>query len=206
MKKNTIIHGPALSGKTRKAKELVGNRKAAWVDFRFIKELTNPRFLSHVKKDDEVIVFDDVPYAMVSSLSTFLVGKITISPQAEESFVLHDIEVIITIASVVFDLSLNVSNSAGYVLIECPIIGSSNSSLSIVEPSEKSTFSFSFKINKKKIKGKIEAETHRDAWLKVLHAVDTLEKLGGLSVTDVNIPPLPHQPVFNPNELFASLN
>lgn len=49
---------------------------------------------------------------------------------------------------------------------------------------------FSFRVNKKKIKGKIEAESHRDAWHKVLHAVDTLEKLDGLAITDVTIPPL----------------
>lgn len=57
------------------------------------------------------------------------------------------------------------------------------------------TYYFSFKVNKKKIKGKVEAASHRDAWHKVVQAVDTLEKLGGLSVTDVTVPPQPKKPI-----------
>lgn len=74
------------------------------------------------------------------------------------------------------------------------------------------TYYFSFKVNKKKIKGKVEAENHRSAWLKVLSAVDTLEKLGGLSVTDVNIPPQPQNPTggvikeyYIPSEMLTAL-
>jgi hypothetical protein len=56
------------------------------------------------------------------------------------------------------------------------------------------TYYFSFRINKKKVKGKVKADDHRHAWHMVLDAVDQLEAaLGGIEVTDITIPSKPQE-------------
>lgn len=196
MKKMKVLYGPTQSGKTKAAKQMVEGKNAVWIEFRNKKQLDNPYFFHKVNSATEVIVFDDVPVRFLEDLMSHLFLQVlTINSKGQEAFQIERPDVIITTDATVSELPNGESTKRRFEFIKfsypnhiAPVFEGT-----IVERSPLNSYYYSFKVNKKKIKGKVEAETHRDAWTKVVHAVDTLEKLGGISVTDVTIPSQPQQ-------------